>query len=320
MGKQKKQECSAEKFADLYTQEVGESEYREAITARGVKVYRNRSVMAGDVLDLNICAVWNAKSEASRAKAARRKQSPEVIARRNARETERRIMGLLNANFGKDDYALVLSFDDDTADVRKALLWFIRKCADEHKKIGAEFKYLYTIERIDRDGAPLRPHIHIFVDGQLSREWYEDAWRQRYGIANATRLMPDENGLTGFAKYINKAPRTGKHERRWACSRNLRKPEERRSTRLPNGKKLTKKFLYDLVCGKHDAKEVFETAYKGYRFLSMNVRQSEYVAGVYVDIRMSRIEQKRDSGRTDRMRGVQTRERTHTGKTRQNAS
>lgn len=305
MEKQKKREYSAEKFADLYNQTIGETEYAEAINARGVKVYRNRSTKAGDILNLNICAVWNARGEASKAKAARRKQSPEVIERRNARETERRIIGLLNANFGEDDYTLFLSFDDETIDARKALQWFIRKCADEHKKNGAAFRYLYMIERADRDGVPLRQHIHIFVDGELSREWYEDVWRHRYGIANGTRLMPDENGLTGIAKYIHKAPRGEKRVRRWACSRNLKKPEERRSTRLPNGKTLSKRFLYDLVSGKYDAKEVFETVYRGYRFLGMQIRQSEYVSGVYVDIKMSRIKPERRKARLDRLRDMQ---------------
>ena len=312
MGKQKKQTYSAEKFADLYNQTVGETEYAEAINARGVKVYRNRSTKAGDMLDLNICAVWNTRGEMSKAKAARRKQSPDVIERRNARETERRIIGLLNANFGEDDYALFLSFDDETIDARKALLWFIRKCADEHKKIGASFRYLYMIERLSRDGIPLRQHIHIFVDGELPREWYEVAWRSRFGIANGTRLMPDENGLTGIAKYIHKAPRGEKHVRRWACSRNLKKPEEHRSTRLPNGKTLTKKFLYDLVSGKYDAREVFETVYRGYRFLSMQVRQSEYIAGMYIYIKMSRIKPERRKARIDRLRALQKELRSHT--------
>ena len=49
MEKQKKREYSAEKFADLYNQTIGETEYAEAINARGVKVYRNRSTKAGDI-------------------------------------------------------------------------------------------------------------------------------------------------------------------------------------------------------------------------------------------------------------------------------
>jgi len=280
---------SAEAYADLYDREIGEEEYAEAVKSKGVKIYRNRSTRAGAVLDLNICAVWNAKGEATKAKAARRAQSPEVIARRNERETARRISGMVNENFGEGDIAMYLSFAEEEQDVRKALRWFIRRCAWEHKKRGlAEFRYLYILESADGEGNPVRPHIHIFLDGALSRDFYEDLWRSRYGIANGTRLHPDENGLTGFAHYIQKAPRATRRVRRWACSKNLRKPEERRSTRLPGGKALTKKLVYELASGKRDAKTTFEAAYPGWRFLHMEIRQSEHVAGVYIDIRMTK--------------------------------
>lgn len=279
---------SAERYADLYEQAVGEAEYEEAIRARGVKVYRNRSVKAGDVLDLNICAVWNAKGESTKAKTARRQQSQAVIDRRNAKETARKTSGLINENFGAGDFALVLSFVEDDVDPRKAIRWYIQRCAQAHKKNGAEFRYLYIIESADGEGNAVRPHIHIFVDGDLPRDWYEDLWRNRFGIANGTRLRPDENGLTGFAHYIQKAPRGTKKVRRWACSRNLRKPEERRSTRLPNGKTLTKKLVFDMVSGKKDLRSMLEQSYPGYRFISMEVRQSEHVSGVYIDIRMSK--------------------------------
>lgn len=282
---------SAEAYADLYDQRIGEEEYAEAVRSRGVKVYRNRSTCAGAVLDLNICAVWDARGQAMRAGQARRSQSAEVIERRNERETARRIEGLVNNNFGADDFALFCSFRDeaDAADAKKAIRWFIRRCAAEHRRRGEEeFKYLYIHESSDGEGNAVRPHIHIFVDGALSRDWYEDLWRSRYGIANGTRMRPDENGLTGFAHYIQKAPRKMRRVRRWACSRNLKKPEERRSTRLPNGKRLTKKFVYELISGQRDAKATFEAAYPGWRFLRMEARQSEHVAGVYLDIRLTK--------------------------------
>lgn len=283
------QRFDAEKYEVLYGQTIGETEYEEAIRARGVKVYRNRATKAGDLLDLNICAVWNARGEASKAREAKRKQSQAVMDKHNAKERARKIAGLINENFKTGDVAMYLSFEDEKEDLQKALRWFIRKCAEAHKKIGAEFRYLYMVECADGEGTPVRPHIHIFLDGELSRDWYEDLWRSRYGIANGTRLQADENGLTGFAHYVQKAPRGIKRARRWACSRNLRKPEERRSTRLPNGKTLTKKFVYEAVSGKKDLKSMLEESYPEYRFIGMEIRQSEYVAGVYIDIRMSKI-------------------------------
>ena len=280
---------SAEAYRDLYDQSIGEMEYQEAMRSRGVKIYRNRSTKAGDVLDLSICAVWAARHEAARAKAAKRKQSPEVIEKRNARETERKIAGLVNENFKAGDYGLYLSFTEKEQDPRKALRWYFDRCKREHKKQGKEFRYLYILESSDGEGNPVRPHIHIFVDGALPRDWYEDLWRSRYGIANATRLRPDENGLSGFAHYIQKAPRKTKKVRRWACSQNLKKPEERRSTRLPDGKRLTKKLVHDMVSGRRDPKATLEAAYPGYRLLRFEARTSEHVTGIYLEIRMTKF-------------------------------
>lgn len=280
---------SAEAYSGLYDQRIGEQEYAEAVRGRGVKVYRNRSTRAGAVLDLNICAVWNARGEASRAKAAKRAQSPEVIARRNERETARRIEGLINANFGAGDVALYLTFAEAEQDARAALKWYVRTLRREHARQGcADLRYLYMHESSDGDGAPVREHIHIVLSGELGRDRLESIWRERYGIANGTRLQPNENGLSGFAHYIQKAPRKGRRVRRWACSRNLKKPEERRSTRLPDGRTLTKKLVYDLISGKRDAKATLEAAYPGWRFLRMEMRRSEYVSGVYLDIRMTK--------------------------------
>lgn len=283
---------TAEEYRVLYDRKLGEDEYADAIRSKGVKVYRARSVMAGPVLDLNICAVWNARGEARKAGEAKRKQSAAVMEKHNAKERVRKIGGLINENFGEGDYALYLSFAE-IEDVRKALRWFIRACANAHKKCGAEFKYLYVIECADGEGKPVRPHIHIFVDGSLPREFYEDLWRGKYGIANATRLQPDENGLSGFAHYVQKAPRNVQRVRRWACSRNLKKPEERRSCRLPNGKRLTKKLVLEMVSGKRDMKAMLEEAYPGYRFLGMEIRSSEYASGVYIDVRMTRYRRNR---------------------------
>lgn len=285
----RKTEYAAERYEELYDREIGEQEYAEAVKEKRVKVYRARSTRAGGVLDINIGAVWNAKGEAARAKAAKRAQNPEVIERRNERETERRIEGLLNANFGTGDLAIVLTFKDTETDPRKALRWYLGKLKKEMKAEGKELRYLYMIETADRDGEALRRHIHMFLPKEAGRERAEQLWRGRYGIANATRLEADENGLSGFAKYVQKAKRTVRKARRWAGSRNLKKPEVRRSVRLPGGKQLTKKLVYEIVSGQRDARQLFENAYKGWRLIRFEVRGSDYAAGVYLDVRMTRI-------------------------------
>lgn len=284
----------AEEYEELYdralTEADGEAEYKKAVLDKGVRVYRARQTYAGRQLDVQLSAVWNARAEATSAKKARKAQSRETIERRNDKNTQRRIEGLLNENFGAGDVAMYLTMGKKETDVRAALKWFIRECRKRFKREGrGEFRYLYIVETVDREGEPLRAHVHIFLPEGPGRDAYEDLWRSRYGIANGTRLEPDENGLAGFAKYVMKEKRTETRTRRWACSRNLREPEIRRSTRIGKGKKLTKRFIYDLVTGRRDIKAELESAYPGYRLVSWECAESEYVSGVYLNIRLTRF-------------------------------
>ncbi len=102
-------------------------------------------------------------------------------------------------------------------------------------------------------------------------------------------LQSDENGLTGFAKYVLKAMRPAKNRRQWSTSRNIRQPIVTKSTRLPNGQKLTKKLIDDLQSGRRDAKATFEAAYKGYAFLDIVAKRSDYVSGVYLYVRLRKL-------------------------------
>lgn len=282
----------AEAYQSLYDIDIGEAEYRDAMATKGVKVYRRKEITSGPIKEIEVCAVWNAKSEAGRARAAMRSQSAETIERRNQRNAEKTVERLVNANFKAGDIALYLTMrkETDAAELKKALTWYIKEIRREMKREGIAdaMRYLYIIEQADRDGNAVRPHIHMFVTGQLERDWLEEKWRARHGIANATRLVPDENGLSGFARYIQKAKRDVRRARRWACSRNCERPQPKRSTRLPGGKVITRRLIADIVSGRKDAKALFEKAYPGWIFVNMRAKMSEWVAGVYLDVRMRR--------------------------------
>lgn len=288
-----RQTYGAEAYQSLYDIDIGEVEYRDAMATKGVKAYRRKEITAGAVKDIELCAVWNTRSEAGRARAALRGQSAETIERRNQRNAEKTVERIVNANFKTGDIALYLTMAREaTADeLKKAIVWYIREIRRTIRRAGiidADFKYLYIIEQADRDGHAIRPHIHIFVTGLLGRDWLEEKWRARYGIANATRLVPDEDGLSGFARYIQKAKRDVRRQRRWACSRNCVRPQPTRSTRLPGGKVLTKKLIADIASGRKDVRAIFEKAYPGWMFVGMRVKRSEWAAGIYVEIRMRR--------------------------------
>lgn len=288
---------SAERYADLYDRDWqradGIAEYHDTVAKRHTKCYRLKEIFAGQMLEGDMCAIWNAKEDASAAKKAVRMQSAAVIENRNIKNAERRITNLLNTNFRPGDYEIYLTFIEEPKtwnEANKAVNWLIRAMRKRRAELGAEeLKYLYIYESTNKDGEPIRGHFHIFVNAGMSRDEIEALWYGRYGIANGTNLRDTLYGLTGFAKYVLKAPREVKNRRKWAGSRNLEQPEVIRSARMPNGKRLTKTFIDDLMYGRVDAKELFEAAYPGYQFVDLSVRTSEYVSGVYLYFRMKRL-------------------------------
>lgn len=315
----KKQQYSAERYEDLYSVD-GERELREAI-ARNILTYGIKEQYAGRMLEVDGYGFFNSQTAASEAKKAKRAQDPTVIENRNIRNAERRIMQLIHTNFPTGSLEMYLSYEKEPEtpkDAERARNWFIDKLRKKYAAAGAELKYLYIEETHDRDGKPVRYHYHIFVNSVegVSRDEVEDIWRARFGIANSTRLVENEFGLTGMSVYICKAPRKVKNRRRWACSRNLSQPEVHRTTRLPNGKAMTKKRILDLLENRIDPQEFFEAAYAGYRFIDIRAKRSEFVGGVYLYVRMRKIDE--SDSRTPSA-GAPMRARAHQYQTRSNA-
>jgi len=288
----KKRQYAAERYEDLYSVD-GERELRDSIS-RFVTTYCGKTNYAGNMLEFDGYALWNTHAQVIEANKARREQSAKVIQNRNHQKAERKIIQLIHENFKTGDLEMMASFakePENGKEARRALDWFVRELREIYKEQGVELRYLYVDESEGKDGEPLRFHYHIFMnlDGVIHRDMVEDLWRSRFGIANGTRLFETEFGLTGFSKYVLKASLAVKNRRKWNCSRNMRKPEERRSTRLPNGKTLTKKRMQDLLENRLDPRKFFEDAFQGYRFIDIRSKSSEFVGGVYLYVRMRKI-------------------------------
>lgn len=285
----KKRQYAAERYEDLYSIN-GERELRESIS-RFVTTYCAKTNFAGKMLELDGYALWNTRAQVLEANKARREQSEKVIQNRNLQKAERKITQLINENYVTGDLEMYCSFaqePEDRNEAHRAFDWFVRELRRIYQEHGVELRYLYIDEAEGPDGEPLRFHYHVFVniEGGVTRDMVEDLWRSRYGIANGTRLVETEFGLTGFAKYVLKAPLSVKYRRKWACSRNIKKPEEHRSARLPNGKTLTKKRMLDLLENRLDPRKFFEDAFPEYRFIDIRAKRSEFVGGVYLYVRM----------------------------------
>lgn len=160
----------------------------------------------------------------------KRKQSPEVIARHNQKNEVREMMRTIRQNFGTDAIFLSLVFDVDTEtprDDRKELRQFIRKCADEHKKNGAAFRYLYTIDTADVGMKKVQRKIiiNMLVDNNLDDFWYTATAKNFFTNAIAIPTSSLFFRYEIFEKYLREKDRNGTEQRarRWACSRNLKR-------------------------------------------------------------------------------------------------
>ena len=94
-------------------------------------------------------------------------------------------------------------------------------------------------------------------------------------------LQPDENGLEAIARYITKQQ---KNRRKWARSRNLKKPKQRTSdTKVSNAR--VKRLAMDFP---NSAKEIMEKLYPEYVHVQTVMKYSDMVDGAYIRCIMRR--------------------------------
>lgn len=288
-----------------------------AYADRGVGAIRTKTIRAGDSLEVEafplICADSRARSEAQRRRAT---PAQEKLNLENSRKRTRRLM---EANFGKGDWVVHLTYDYgfvdrayanmrdviaewqaagipmDDAEAERNARNYIRRIKTRARRKGADpkaIKYMYvtesTCEPNDDDLEPLPAHYHhhIVISGLdvLCQEDFVELWQ--YGYVDAKLLDLRYNGLEALAKYIVKQPGRKKHYRRLRTSRNLKQPEIRVSDRKISRRRAA--LIAEDV--RANGKEIFERIYPGYALVDCLVKYSDFVAGAYIYARMRRIE------------------------------
>ena len=241
--------------------------------------YRTRTIKGGPRLEVEIFPIFG-RETAGRARAAKRNLTPERVQRNNEERSKRKLIQLIDGNFDERDLHLTLTYRGATyqqsqTDVKNFLRAVKRR--REKSKLD-ELKYIYTIEGND-DGTRERIHIHMVINGGIDREELENIWGK--GYANADHLQPNENGLEALARYITKQQ---KNRRKWARSRNLKKPKQRTSdTKVSNAR--VKRMAVDFP---NSAKEIMEKLYPEYTHTKTIMRYSDVVDGAYIRCVMRR--------------------------------
>ena len=250
----------------------------------GRMAYRRSVTLAGDRMDCEIYPVFGREDEKKK-RAAKKNITPEKQTRLNRERAARHLIQLADANFTAKDIHLTLTYKKETTlpACKKDVRNFLLRVKRYREKLGMpELKYIYTIEgrRELSKGLPVaRIHVHMLMNGGVSRERLEEMWEM--GYANADRLQPNEHGLEEISRYIIKEAQTGKM---YSASRNLTQPLKRK-TDAETSNRMVKRIVMDF---RSEAKTVMEKLYPAYRFVDCHVYYSDQLDGVYIRVLMRR--------------------------------
>lgn len=260
----------------------GGDPYRERV---GGMHYCTKTEKAGDTLVLTVYPILG-RSDRAKAEAARKAMSRERQTRYNRERARRRLALLMDANFGRNDLHVTLTYrgtPPEYEQARKDVRNYLRAVKRMREKAGLpEMKYIYVIEEEGGDGEKRRIHVHLMMTGGISREALEEKWGR--GYANCDRLQPEEgNGLMELARYFTKLEQE-KHRRAWSASKNLRKPRTTVSrTRMSNAR--VRRLCQEMP---GNAAEVMGKLYPGYKVGAVEPYVSDWIPGVYLRIRLRR--------------------------------
>lgn len=260
----------------------GGDPYRERV---GGMHYCTKTERAGDTLVLTVYPILG-RSDRAKAEAARKAMSRERQNRYNRERARRRLALLMDANFGKNDLHVTLTYrgtPPDYEQARKDVRNYLRAVKRMREKAGLpEMKYIYVLEEEGGDGEKRRIHVHLMMTGGISREALEEKWGR--GYANCDRLQPEEgNGLMELARYFTKLEQE-KHRRAWSASKNLRKPRTTVSrTRMSNAR--VRRLCQEMP---GNAAEIMGQLYPAYKLGAVEPYVSDWIPGVYLRIRLRR--------------------------------
>lgn len=245
-------------------------------------VYWRKTITSGKMVELEIYPMWKYKHDIPRNKD--RVESKKSQKNLNDKNSKKKIVRLINANFGKEDLYITVTYEDgylpDEKTARKDMQNYIRRLKHYRKKNGLdELKYIYSIGYEDNpeESKKIRIHHHLIIN-KMDRDIAEDLWGK--GRADSKRLQPNDFELTGVAKYI-----ASQGSERWSASMNLKKPKV-----TMNRTGLTRTKAINLISEPVLFKDIFEKAFPNCTYKDYQAYYSEENPGIYLNIRMRKKE------------------------------
>lgn len=193
----------------------------------------------------------------------------------NDKNAKRYFVQLAEANFGKADLVVHLSYADEhlpaaPEEAHAIAITYLRRVAYRREKERLpSLKYLLVTQIGRKKDGTHRIHHHILMNGGLDRDTVEEMWwkvkrtKKReavmYGWANADRLRPNKKGISQMAGYIIQDSMGKKH---WTQSQNLVRPWSRKNDHRYSRRQLIK--LAEMQPDSADYKKYWESQYLGY--------------------------------------------------------
>lgn len=258
------------------TEEKIEFKFRD----QTIKKFRIKTIQSGEMLESEIYPIFKTKPQCRAKKTKSSRKSQKNL---NDKNTKKRVIRLINANFTDDHTWATFTYDDDhlPADIDRAkrdMTNYLNRLKRQCKRRGLpELKYIYVTEY--REGEDFKRVHHHIVLNVSDRDLIESTWNG-CGRTQARRLQSDDFGYEGLARYITKDV----HEtKRYSVSRNLKKPIVRTSD-----SKMTKRRAEKIARNKIDAPELFERIYPRHQFKDITVKHSDIISGAFIYVRMKR--------------------------------
>lgn len=287
-------------YEALFNRKSGEDGQLDFWSARPTSIrvgqmgYRTATTWAGDRLEAEVYPIYGRLDRAV-ARAARQNVTRDAQQRVNDRRAERRLILLAEANFGRADYHMTLTYKTEPTEERaqKDIANFFARVRRIRSKRGLPpLKYIYAMGGGEEEDEK-RIHFHVMINGGISREELEACWLKTKGAGrvNTDRLQPNEMGLEELSRYFfrqhrdrQKMREPGEVVRRYNASRNLKQPRTTTSDSRCSCARV-KRIAHDI----RNEKQELEAVYKGYQLVDCQVRYSDVIDGVYIRCIMRRI-------------------------------
>lgn len=285
---QKEQGDGQMSLEDYYDKEVfGEETREEFIEGKFRSIGKCRimthRILSGDYVEINMYPVWPNRRDTPRG--GERKESRQAQKNLNDKNSRRKLVRLVNANFHKGDLILTPTYGDGCLptleQARRDMKNYISRLKRHRKKKGLPpLKYIYVIEYAEEGSRKVRIHHHMIIN-RMDRDEAESLWKM--GRVESKYAQPDDFELEGFATYISKlSGRKGCHK--YAASKNLDKPKEYKSVT-----RLSRRKFAEIIKSGDERAGLLEAVYRGQlKYLDSETYINQEYGGFYLYSRLRR--------------------------------